>query len=304
MAMVAGGGLAAAVSKAGGLGFIGGGYGDHAWLEEQFALARGETVGIGFITWSLADNPVLLDVALAHEPIAVFLSFGPPGPFAAKIKQTGSMLIQQVQSVSQARTAAGMGADIIVAQGTEAGGHGASRATFPLVPAVVDAVHPVPVVAAGGIADGRGLAAALMLGACGVLMGSRFYTSAESLAHASAKSLAALSSGDNTTRSTVFDVLRRRRWPEPYTLRTLENRITDRWHDDPDGLMNDLTAQTEAYERAVKNGDMTQAAVIVGEAVDLIDGIPTAAEIVGRTVAQAAKLLRDLPNVTIDSPDT
>jgi hypothetical protein len=119
------------------------------------------------------------------------LSFGDASPFMARIKSAGIPVICQIQSLAQARQVLQEGADIIVAQSSEAGGHGALRATLPLIPAVVDAVaslrHDVPVVATGGIAGGRGLAAALMLGAAGVLMGSRFHAVEESLLPRAAK---------------------------------------------------------------------------------------------------------------------
>src|SRR5207237_9724680 len=115
---------------------------------------------------------------LAARPRAIMLSFGDPAPFAPRIKQAGALLICQVQSEDMARAALDAGADILIAQGTEAGGHGASRTTLDIVPAIIDlAAGRVPVVAAGGIADGRGLAAMMMLGASGVLMGTRFYSS-------------------------------------------------------------------------------------------------------------------------------
>ena len=122
--------------------------------------------GIGFITWSLAKQPELLDIALAAKPRAIMLSFGDPKPFAPKIKAAGALLICQVQDEAMARQALDAGADILIAQGTEAGGHGASRTTIDIVPAIIDLVPGrVPVAAAGGIADGRGLAAMMMLGA-------------------------------------------------------------------------------------------------------------------------------------------
>src|SRR5215208_3240226 len=169
MDLVASGTLASAVSQAGGLGLIGGGYGYAEWLEREFAAAGNARVGCGFITWSLANKPELLDLAVRHRPVAVMLSFGDPGPFVAKIKDAGAKLICQVQSLAQAKDAAAIGADILVAQGTEAGGHGATRSTLTLVPEIVDSLPEVPVVASGGIADGRGLAAVMMLGAEGVL---------------------------------------------------------------------------------------------------------------------------------------
>ncbi|MBA4115836.1 MAG: nitronate monooxygenase [Rubrobacter sp.] len=182
MGSVSGGRLAAAVSKAGGLGLVGGGYGNYAWLRDELSVAKAETArpwGVGLITW--ATTPETVQLALSYEPHALMLSFGDPRPYVPAIKEVGCKLICQVQDLAGARAAKAAGADVIVAQGTEAGGHGATRATLPLVPAVVDAVAPMPVLAAGGIADGRGLAAALMLGAQGVLMGTRFYAATESL---------------------------------------------------------------------------------------------------------------------------
>src|SRR5438309_826935 len=151
MDLVSGGRLAAAVSHAGGLGLIGGGYGDGDWIDREWGSAGNARVGCGFITWSLAKRPEVLDRVLAHQPAAIMLSFGDPGPFAAAIRAAGARLICQVQTVAQAREAACAGADVIVAQGTEAGGHGQSEPLFTLLPQVVDACPDIPVVAAGGI---------------------------------------------------------------------------------------------------------------------------------------------------------
>src|SRR6516162_7492593 len=211
MGSIAGGRLAGAVSEAGGLGLIGGGYGEKTWLEREFAAAGTQRVGCGFITWSLAKQPHLLDLVLARRPAALMLSFGDPRPFAKRIRAE-TMLICQVQSRDHALAALDVGAEIVVAQGTEAGGHGGCRATLPLVPAIADLVarrapHAI-VVAAGGIADGRGLAAALALGAEGVLVGTRFYATIESLGHDKAKARVVASSGEETVRTSVFDTIR------------------------------------------------------------------------------------------------
>src|SRR3712207_775304 len=209
MGAVAGGRLAAAVSNAGALGLVGGGYGDPDWMRAELSLAREGTArpwGVGLITWHATQEAV--ELALGYEPHAFMLSFGDPGPFVPAIEEAGCALICQVQSVEDAHAAKAAGADIIVAQGTEAGGHGAQRSTLPLVPAVVDAVVPTPVLAAGGITDGRGLAAALMLGAHGALMGTRFYAATEALGHERAKERIVSATGDETRRTRVFDVVR------------------------------------------------------------------------------------------------
>src|SRR3954453_9424246 len=156
--VIAGARLTAAVSAAGGFGILGGGYGDRTWLGQEPAKLKTTPAafGIGFITWSLAKRPELLDIAFAARPRAIMLSFGDPKPFAPRIKSAGALLICQVQDEDMARQALDAGADILVAQGTEAGGHGASRTAIEVVPAIIDlAAGRVPVAAAGGIADGR-----------------------------------------------------------------------------------------------------------------------------------------------------
>src|SRR6516225_8629352 len=117
MAGVSGGRLAAAVTAAGGLGIIGGGYGDVGWLQRQFDEAQGPRVGVGFITWSLARDPEGLDVALARRPAAIMLSFGDPMEFADHVHRANIPLTVQVQTLGQARRALDVGAEIIVAQG-------------------------------------------------------------------------------------------------------------------------------------------------------------------------------------------
>ncbi|MGQ0665295.1 MAG: NAD(P)H-dependent flavin oxidoreductase [Pseudomonadota bacterium] len=291
MGAVSGGALAAAVSRAGGLGLIGPGYLGAEWIAREFDAAEGARVGIGFITWDLANNPGRLDAALTRRPAAVMLSFGDPTPFLAPIKRAGAKLILQVQTLADARAAARLGADVVVAQGTEAGGHGAARALFAFVPAAVDAVAPVPVVAAGGIADGRGLAAALALGAAGVLVGTRFYAAAESLGHPEAKARLVAGQGDGTLRTRVFDIARGLDWPPPITGRALRNDFADAWHDRVAGLEADPAAARERYASAAALGDFSTAVVWAGEGVDLIRDVTPAGEIVERMVAEARSAL-------------
>ena len=297
MAFAAGGALAGAVSAAGGLGMIGGGYGDAEFLAREFAAAGNQRVGCGFITWPLAKQPALLDAALAHKPAAVMLSFGDPLPFARRVLDSGATLICQVQSLTHARAAIDAGADIIVAQGGEAGGHGASRGTLTLVPEVVDllaARAPDSVlVAAGGIADGRGLAAALMLGAEGALIGSRFWASREALVHARHHAAALAADGDGTLRQTAADVARGLDWPQEFTARILKNDFTRRFAGREDAARAELAAYGPQYAAAFAAGDPDKAGVWVGEATGLINDIPSAGDIVARIVAEAeARLAR------------
>jgi nitronate monooxygenase len=292
MGGVSGGLLAAAVSNAGALGMVGGGYGDATWLSLELSRVKKKTLrpwGVGFITWSV-DRSVV-ELALAYQPHAVMLSFGDPKLYGPLIRSAGCRLICQVQDLEGARAAQEAGADFIVAQGNEAGGHGATRATLPLVPAVVDAVAPTPVIAAGGIADGRGLAAALMLGADGALIGTRFYASVEALGSDLAKQRIVAAHGDETARTRVFDVVRKLHWPKANTGRALRNRFLDRWDGRDAELAAGLEAEFPRYRDAADQADFDTAVVWAGEAVDLIREVEQAATLVARIGAAASVLL-------------
>jgi nitronate monooxygenase len=291
--------LTAAVSAAGGFGILGGGYGDQQWLSQELNLLEQSKArfGVGFITWSMAKQQKLLDLALERKPVAIMLSFGDPKPFADRIKRTGAILICQIQSIALAKEAVAVGADILIAQGTEAGGHGASRGLISLVPEVADAIGiGIPIVAAGGIADGRGLAAALMLGASGILMGTRFYASLEAAGMPAAKERIREATGDDTLRSIVFDISRRNVWPAPFTGRCLRNSQTDRWFGREIELMRHLDEESAKYAAAREAGDFDIAAVIAGEAAGLIHDIPTAHDVIERVVHEASHLLAKWPS--------
>lgn len=296
MAFAAGGRLAAAVTRAGGLGLIGGGYGDAAWIETQFREAGNARVGGGFITWSMAQSPQLLDTMLAHKPAAVFLSFGDPRPFSAAVKSTDAVLICQVQSVADCHVALEAGADVIVAQGTEAGGHGAKRATLTLVPEIADVLAresaDTLLCAAGGIADGRGLAAALTLGADGVVVGTRFWAAEEALVHANVQAAGVAAAGDETVRTSVTDIIRRKDWPKPFDIRVVRNAFIQQWHGRERELTDTLEREIQRYDVAAKSGDADVSAVIVGEAIGLIDAVEPAADIVNRMVNEAVDVLK------------
>jgi nitronate monooxygenase len=303
MDVVSGTALVMAVSGAGGFGMLGGGYGERSWLAKETAkLARlsDNGFGIGFITWSLAKQPELLDIALGVRPRAIMLSFGDPRPFAPRIKAAGALLICQVQDEDMASQALDAGADVLIAQGTEAGGHGASRTTLDVVPAIVDlAAGRVPVVAAGGIADGRGLAAMLMLGASGVLMGTRFYASQEADIAGEAKQRVCAAGAGNTIRGIIFDLSRNNVWPAPFTGRCLINDHARRWMGREVELMQNVREVAAEYAAAKVAGDFDVAAVIAGEAVGLIHDIPPAADIVRRIAGEAEQIMSGRRNSVI-----
>jgi len=288
MGSVSGGQLAAAVANAVGLGLIGGGYGAPTWLRTELSRVKEETSrpwGVGLITWSI-DRSVL-DLALSYCPNAFLLSFGDPRPYARAIKSAGCKLICQVQEVQQARVAREAGADLIVAEGTEAGGHSGARATLPLVPAVVGVVAPIPVVAASGTADGRGLAAALLLGAHGALIGTHFYASAEALGQDVAKRRIVAAQENETARTYVFDIVRGYAWPAAHPRRALRNRFMEPWGGRESDLAVALDTERAAYQAAARRGDYETAVVWGGEAVDLIKSVEGAAALIARISAEA-----------------
>ncbi|HUZ37025.1 MAG TPA: nitronate monooxygenase [Streptosporangiaceae bacterium] len=289
----AGGELAAAVSNGGGLGLLGGGSGDLGWLARELPIVAdgtGKPWGVGFLSWAVDVGTV--EWALEHDPRAVMLSFGDPRPFAGPIRQAGAALIIQVTDLEEARQAVDLGADVIVAQGTEAGGHGArrGRSTLPFVPVVVDLAAPTPVLAAGGIADGRGVAAALALGAAGALIGTRFQATAEALVDPSISKAIVEGHAEDTERSTLLDIARGSRWPSRYTGRTLGHPFLDQWRGREDELAADADAK-RAYHDGVARGDLPPLPVWAGEAIDLINDLPPAADLVGALAAQAEDAL-------------
>ncbi|KAA1251408.1 nitronate monooxygenase [Mycobacterium simiae] len=308
MAMTSGGRLAAAVTAAGGLGLIGGGYGEADWLRRQFDQTGGERVGCGFITWSLARHPELLDTSLARDPATIMLSFGDPQNFADRIHAANIPLTCQVQTVGQARRVLDVRPDIIIAQGSDAGGHGMSvRSTFTLIPDVVDLVAEhspdTLVLAAGGIADGRGLAAALALGADGALVGTRFWAAKEALVSARSHQRAIEASGDDTIRTRVYDIVRQRDWPEEYNLRVLSNSLIQAWHGNESELMACLPDTLSAYEMAVSAEDFDIVTILVGEAVGLIHEIRSAADIMREMTRDAARILNRPVGRSPDEPN-
>ncbi|MBY5978563.1 nitronate monooxygenase [Phaeobacter italicus] len=295
MAFAAGGALASAVSGAGGLGMIGGAYGDAEWIEQQFGIAAGARVGCGLITWKLAQQPQLLDLVLAHDPAAVFLSFGNPEQFAPAIRNAGVPLICQVQTWRDARQALECGVDIIVAQGADAGGHGEARGTFALVPEIADEIarqnSQALLCAAGGVTDGRGLAAALMLGADGAVIGTRFWASYEALVHPRILDRALRATGDDTIRTKVVDVVRGFDWPGRYNGRVLRNPFIRKWHGSEDALKLEVGVEAVKWAAAQEAGEPDVATAFAGEGIGLIRSAAPASDILAQLVADAQRCL-------------
>ncbi len=297
MDVIAGGKLAAAVSAAGGLGFLGGGYTEGlSWFDDEFLAAGNQAVGCGFITWALRQRPEILDGVIARKPAAVFLSFDDPEPFASKVKAAGIPVFCQLQTRADAMRAIDCGVDVIVAQGGEAGGHGGGRATLTLVPEIADLIaQRAPdtlLCAAGGIADGRGLAAALMLGADGVVVGSRFWASSEAKVHSNLHQAALAATGDDTIRQSVLDIVRDRPWPARYTGRVLKNDMIEQWFGKEGELRLQQSGEAARYASAATAVDPRIVATIVGEAVSLIHTIEPAGVILERMVSEAEVLLK------------
>jgi nitronate monooxygenase len=290
MGGTAGGALAAAVSHGGGLGMVGGG--DREWLTRELPIAAdaGKAWGVGFLCWSASVDEV--ELALEFRPAAVMLSFGDPSPFADRVRAAGAAVIVQVTDVDEARQALDLGADVIVAQGTESGGHGArdGMSTLPFVPLVVDLAGPVPVLAAGGMADGRGVAAALALGAAGALIGTRFQATAESLVDPVIARQIVAGRGQDTERNSVLDIARGSRWPSRYTARTLPHPYLDQWRDREPELAADPESR-RAYRADLARGALPPLPVWAGEGVSLVTDIPPAAELVATLAAQAEDAL-------------
>lgn len=296
MAGTASADLAAAVSIAGGFGMIGGtSDGGPAWLRTQIRAVRARTerpFGVGFIS-SFPGLEELVQVALDERVAAINHSFADPTPYVAAAHARGVRVFAQVQRVAQARRAVQAGVDLIIAQGTEAGGHTGLAGTLALVPAVVDAVGGVPVVAAGGIGDGRGLAAVLMLGAVGGWLGTRFVASHEWGGGAWEQQAVLAATADDTVRTSVFDQVRGAPFPEGIADRVLGNAFTDEW----EGRAQDIAAQRSELRRhleaAAQRCDPAMVDISAGVTVGLIQSLEPAAQIVQRLVDEAERVLRD-----------
>jgi NAD(P)H-dependent flavin oxidoreductase YrpB (nitropropane dioxygenase family) len=279
--------LVAAVSNAGGLGIIGGLFRDPDELSEQIRRVRELTTrpfGVNHVI-SQADQAAI-DATIELRPPVLSLAWGRDAELTRRAHDAGMKVIHQVTSPEEAGQVASDGADVIVAQGTEGGGHVGGMSTLPLVPQVIDVVNGKPVLAAGGIADGRGLAAALVLGAQGVLMGTRFLATPEASGHGHSKDVILNALGSQTVASKFFDDVYGLRWPGAL-LRSIRNPLLDRWAQRQQDWALAAEQIRPSLEAALAAGDF----VIAGEAAGLIHDIVPAGELVARIAREAEELL-------------
>jgi nitronate monooxygenase len=296
MAYVGRGRLARAVSQAGGLGMIGIGSTESVdFLAREGAIARGTDqgrFGIGMHAWAIQRRPDLLDAAIEAHPFLISISFGSPAPYVERLHQHGILLATQVNTRADAIQAARDGVDLIVAQGTEAGGHVTGQVgALPLLQAVLDAVQ-VPVLVAGGIASPRGVAAALAAGAEGVWVGTCLLASPECENTEQARAQIVQAQETDTILTRAFDVAQGLAWPQQYPGRALCNRFTDQWHAHIDALPQAGEARQQLAEAiASKNYDL--AYIYAGEAVGLVTQQQSAGDVIKQLGEGAERLLRD-----------
>lgn len=289
--------LVAAVSGAGGLGIQGCVRRTPAEISDLAEAIRERTdrpFGLNLLLFAAADEQVA--AVLEARPAAVSTAWARADQELAglfgRAHEAGAKVMHMVSTVPEAKRAVAAGADVIVAQGTEGGGHVGLMGTMPLVPMVVRAVAPTPVLAAGGLADGAGLAAALMLGAEGALYGTRFLATPEASIPGSYKQAIVDADGHNTVVTEIPDVASGNVWPGAYA-RVDRNRFVETWIGREGELRARQAEVAAAIGAALAAGDVDEAIVYTGQTVGLIDAVEPASALVERIVADAASLLRE-----------
>jgi nitronate monooxygenase len=283
MAYAAGGDLAREAARGGALGMIGTGTkASTAWLDEQWQKLQGVgPVGVGFMTWALDAYPeqrAMLRYSLSLRPAAVLLSFGDPTAYIPAIRAAGARVICQVQTPADAVVAAAAGADLLIAQGTEAGGHTGHQPLRPLLAEVLQAAGAIPVAAAGGMATGADVAAVMALGACGGMLGTRFAATLESIWHDRAKEQLLQAGESSTVLTRVFDLVQGIPWPSQYPGRALRNRFAERWHGREADLEAAIGEAKPEYEAARRRADYETLVVYASEAAaQIVELVPAAA---------------------------
>lgn len=285
-------GLVAAVSAAGGLGTLGclGRPAEEAVAEiRRIRALTDRPFGVNFVL-HLRDEETFAACLAERVPVYTFFR-GDPTEAVARAHEAGAVTMYQATTVDEAERACAAGVDVLVAQGHEAGGHNGPVPLLSLLPAVVAVAAGRPVLAAGGIVDGRGLAAMLCLGASGVLMGTRFLATPEAPALPVHKQ-AILDAGPGATvASGLFDVLWGREWPG-VQVRAIRNGLAERWLGREEELRGAREAVSAAVERAEASGDRDGMPLLAGEGAGLIETLLPAGQVVRDTVAEAERILR------------
>jgi NAD(P)H-dependent flavin oxidoreductase YrpB (nitropropane dioxygenase family) len=279
--------LVAAVSNAGGLGIIAGRGQTADQLRSDIRRVRELTTrpfGVNHIVCLLDD--AAFEVTLAQRVSVLSLAWGQSGELTYRAHESGLKVMHMVTSPEEAGQVAADGADVIVAQGNEGGGHVGQMSTLPLVPQVVDAVGAVPVLAAGGIADGRGLAAVLMLGAQGALLGTRFLATHEARARGRSKDVILNALGSQTVASKFYDDVLSIVWPGS-VVRTINHPLLEEWAERPQEWGLAAEQLRPALEAAIASGDF----VLAGQSSGLVHDIVPAGELVQRIARQADAVL-------------
>jgi enoyl-[acyl-carrier protein] reductase II len=292
MAWIAGGRLAAAVSEAGGLGVIGTGDGDRVWLEKEIDLVHQHTQKPFAVNLMLVSPHVeeIVDLVIKAEVPVVTTGGGNPGRYMDRLKDAGITVLPVVASQALGRRLSRLGADAIIAEGGESGGHVGEMTTMALVPMLVDAIE-VPVVAAGGIADGRGLMAALALGAQGVQIGTRFICAQECNVHPLYQERI-IKAGD---RDTVVCGL-----STNHPVRAIHNRFTREYlkHEFSGCNREELEKLGKGrYSRAAFDGDINEGSVLAGQICGLVKQVEPAAAIVNELIADALRVKQQLEDI-------
>jgi nitronate monooxygenase len=285
--------LAAAVSNAGGLGTFGAMHPAQPdeWVAEQLQLARGATdraFGVGFITDFIRFVPQRFEAVLDDAPSVIALSFGDPRLFIERAHAAGAKVICQVQTLGHARLAVDAGADVLAAQGTEAGGHTGTMGLLPLLGSVLDACPDVPVLAAGGVASGRTLAAVLAMGADGAWIGSAFLATDEAPGdHSRVKDLIVASDGSDTVWTRSYDIVSGLPWPDGIGERVRANAFTARW----EGREAELRATRDEVEDPRATSDPDESPVLYGQSAAFVRSVRPAAAVIDEITGDAARLL-------------
>jgi nitronate monooxygenase len=249
----------------------------------------GHPFGIGLVDWVTRRQPGLIATALAARPTLLSVSFGDDSTWVRHAHDAGVLAAAQVSDLRAARQAVDAGVDVVIARGAEAGGHGAPRVgTLPLLAEVLDAV-PVPVLAAGGISSGRGLAAVLAAGAAGAWIGTAFAACAETLTSEPARRVLLAAVDTDTVVTRVFDIAQGYPWPPEVPERVVRDHLVGAW----DGREIELTAGGTARAQFTEEMTSTDRAtgVNAGQGVGMLRSVRTAAEVIEELSADARRLL-------------